>query len=165
MSSISQTIEVEVPLQTAYNQWTQFEEYPRFMTDVREVRQLDDAHLHWVTRVGPSHSEWTAEITEQVPDRYIEWRSLGPAENRASVTFEPVGDQHTRIHLELRHDDQGIVEHADALFHSDERRVRHNLERFKELIEEQHAATGAWRGEIHHGVVTRPATEIRAEGD
>ena len=164
MGIVSESIDVAVPVRTAYNQWTQFEEYPRFMSDVKEVEQVDDAHLRWVTEIGPAKEEWRAEIVEQVPDRLIEWRSQGAPDNRACVEFEEVGDGFTRVKLELRHDDHGVLDHADAMFHSDRRRAKHNLERFKEMIEAAHSASGAWRGEIHHGVVTHTPTHVHAEG-
>ncbi len=148
MASIRQSVEVRVPLAAAYNQWTQFEEFPRFMEGVREVRQLDDTHLHWrADRYGRT-VEWDSEITEQVPDQHIVWRDIGGPGNHGSVRFRALQQDLTRIDLDMELAPQlpGIdqTQHEIDL----RRRVEQDMLRFKELIEEQGHATGAWRGQV-----------------
>ena len=148
MQSIEQSIEVEVPVSTAYNQWTQFQEFPRFMEGVDEVRQLDDTHLHWKASFGGREHEWDAEITEQTPDQRIAWRSTDGKTNAGVVTFHRLDDNRTKIMLQLDWDPEGMLEALGGAVGSDDRRVRGDLERFKEMIEERGVETGAWRGEV-----------------
>ncbi len=148
MASIRQSVEVRVPLATAYNQWTQFEDFPRFMEGVREVRQLDDAHLHWRADRRGRSVEWDSEITEQVPDQRIVWRDIGGPGNHGSVRFQPLQQDVTRVDLELELAPQ--LPGIDQGQHEAElrRRIEQDLLRFKQLLEEQGDASGAWRGEI-----------------
>jgi uncharacterized membrane protein len=132
----------------AYNQWTQFEEFPQFMDGVEEIRQTDDTHLHWVTSVGGRRQEFDAEVTEQTPDERVAWRSTNGAENAGVVTFHKTGENETRIMVQLDVDPDGIVESAGDALGVPKRRVKGDLERFKELIESRGEATGAWRGEV-----------------
>ena len=116
MARVAKTIEVEVPVRTAYNQWTQFEEFPRFMEGVQEVHQLDDRRLHWRAKIGGKEQEWDAEIREQVPDQRVIWQNTSGAENAGVVTFENLGPERTRVHLEMSYDPEGFVARArDAL--------------------------------------------------
>src|SRR5687768_14965538 len=108
MARIEKSIEVDVPVRTAYNQWTQFEDFPRFMEGVREVRQLDDTHVHWVAEIGGKEKEWDAEITEQVPDQRIAWRSVAGEENAGAVTFQPLGPNKARIDVVMEYDPKGV---------------------------------------------------------
>src|SRR5690606_2527003 len=156
MAHIEDTIEVDVPVRVAYNQWTQFQEFPRFMEGVKEVRQLDDKRLHWRAEVGGKELEWTAEITQQVPDERIGWRSTGGATNAGSVTFQPLGDNRCHITLRLEYEPQGAVEKAGSAVGVVSARVKGDLKRFKEFIESQPRETGAWRGEIRSGEVRKP---------
>jgi uncharacterized membrane protein len=155
MSKIEKSIDVNVPLSTAYNQWTQFEEFPRFMEGIEEVRQLDDKRLHWRTNIGGKREEWDAEIVEQVPDRRVAWRSTSGAPNSGVVTFESLGAAATRVNLQLEYTPQNAVESAGDAMSVLARRVEGDLQRFKEYIESRGAETGAWRGEIHGGQVQR----------
>ena len=154
-SAIEESIEVDVPVTTAYNQWTQFEEFPKFMDGVEEVRQLDDTLLHWAATVAGKRREWDAKIVEQRPDERIEWRSIEGKENAGLVTFERLGDSRTRVNVRMEYPPEGVAEQAGAKLGLDSRRVRADLERFKRLVEEQGVATGAWRGEVEGGTVTK----------
>jgi len=148
MTTIEKSVEVDVPVRVAYNQWTQFEEFPRFMEGVREVRQLDDTHLHWRAEVGGKEQAWDAEITEQIPDERIAWRARSGAPNAGVVTFHRIADSRTRIMLQLDYDPQGAVENIGDALGVVSRRVAGDLERFKEFVESRGGETGAWRGEI-----------------
>jgi uncharacterized membrane protein len=145
---VEETIEVNVPVSAAYNQWTQFEEFPRFMEGVEEVRQLDDTLLHWAATVSGKRREWEARITEQLPDRRIAWRSVTGTQTSGSVSFEPAGQDRTRVRVEMSYR-PGVLDRVGSLIGLDNRRVRGDLERFKELIESRGTETGAWRGEVH----------------
>ena len=155
MASIEKSIEVDVPVRTAYNQWTQFEQFPQFMEGVEEVRQLNDKRLQWRASIAGKTEEWQAEIVEQTPDKVVAWRSTSGAENGGRVSFAPSGTKATRVTLRLDYDPQGIVESAGDKLGFVSRRVEGDLERFKEFIEGRGTATGAWRGEIHGGEVER----------
>ena len=151
-TSITQEIEVEVPVATAYNQWTQFEEFPRFMEGVDSVAQLDDTLLHWAATVAGKSAEWDAKILEQRPNERIVWESIDGKQTRGTVSFEPAGEgARTRIRLHMSYKPEGIPEQAGSVIGLDRRRIRGDLERFRELIEGRRAASGAWRGEIRDG--------------
>jgi len=149
MSTIEQSIDVNVPVRTAYNQWTQFEEFPRFMEGVKEVRQLDDKRLHWRATIGGKEEEWDAEITEQIPDKRIAWKNTMGATNAGVVTFHRLDDNQTRIMLQVEYDPQGMVENVGDMLGVVSARVRGDLRRFKDFIESRGKETGGWRGEIH----------------
>ena len=149
MSTIEQSIDVNVPVRTAYDQWTQFEEFPRFMEGVREVRQLDDKRLAWCAEVGGKEKRWEAEITEQIPDARIAWRSRTGANNAVVVTFHRLDDQKTRVMLQLDYDPEGVVENVGDAVGVVSSRVRGDLARFKDFIEQRGRETGAWRGSIN----------------
>jgi uncharacterized membrane protein len=153
-AAVVEEIEVDVPVTEAYNQWTQFEDFPAFMEGVDEVRQLDDTLLHWAATVAGRKAEWDAKIVEQEPDRRITWESADGKRTRGTVTFEEAGTGRTRIHLTMSYVAEGALERAGSAAGIDARRVRGDLERFKELIESQGFASGAWRGEIHAGAKT-----------
>ena len=148
MSQIERSIEVAVPVRTAYNQWTQFEEFPRFMEGVEEVRQVDDRHLHWRAEIGGKELEWDAEIVDQVPDKRIAWHSTTGAKNAGVVTFHRLSDDRTRIMLQLDYEPEGVVETAGDLLGVVERRAAGDLERFRDFIEGRGVETGAWRGHV-----------------
>lgn len=150
MSRVEKTIEVGVPVRVAYNQWTQFESFPAFMEGVHEVRQLDDRHLHWRAKVGGKEEEWDAEIREQLPDEKIIWRATSGAENAGMVTFDDLGMNRTRVHLEMSYDPEGFVESAGDAFGFVSRRVEGDLQRFKEYIEARGLESGGWRGTIEN---------------
>jgi uncharacterized membrane protein len=151
MPTIEQSIEVDVPVRTAYNQWTQFEEFPRFMDGIEEVRQLDDTHLHWVAEVGGKREEWDAEITEQRPDERIAWTSTSGKGNAGVVTFHRLADDRSKIMLQLDWESEDMVEKLASMLGQDDRQVGNDLERFKEFIEGRGGETGAWRGTVERG--------------
>jgi uncharacterized membrane protein len=148
MASIEKSIEVRVPVHTAYNQWTQFEEFPRFMEGVQEVRQLDDKHLHWRADIAGKQEEWDAVITEQIPDERIAWTNTTGARNAGVITFHKLDPQTTKLMLQIDYDPQGAVENVGSALGVVGRRVQKDLERFKEFIESRGSETGAWRGEV-----------------
>ena len=152
MERIEKTISVDCPLQIVYNQWTQFEEFPRFMEGIKHVRQLDDKRLHWEAEIGGKHKEWNAKITEQIPDRRIAWQSEGGENTSGLVTFEPEDPNRTRVNLALSYDPKGFVEAAGDAVGIVSHRVEGDLERFKDFIEKRSRETGAWRGTITHSV-------------
>jgi uncharacterized membrane protein len=150
-SVLESSIEVAVPVSAAYNQWTQFEEFPQFMRGVEEVRQLDDTRLHWVASVGGRRAEWDAKILEQHPDRQISWISEDGKKNRGTVTFESLGKNRTLVRLTLSYETEGFVEAVGSAAGLDRRRIEGDLVRFKELIEGRGRETGAWRQDISAG--------------
>ena len=147
-STIEREIEVNAPLRAVYNQWTQFEEFPRFMQGVEKVKQLDDKRLHWHADIGFKEKEWDAEIVDQVPDQRIAWRSTSGAPNGGSVSFQPVDANRTRVKLRLHYSPEGLVENVGDSVGLVSRRVEGDLERFKEFIEARGVETGGWRGQI-----------------
>jgi uncharacterized membrane protein len=148
MSEKEKSIEVDVPVSTAYNQWTQFEEFPQFMDGVESVTQLDDKHLHWVAEIAGTRREWDAEIIDQEPDQRIAWRSADGTGNAGVVTFRPVGEAKTEVTLALDVEPEGLVETIGDKLGFVSKQAEGDLERFKELIESRGVETGAWRGEI-----------------
>ena len=150
MSRIQESIEVHVPVSTAYNQWTQFEEFPNFMEGVDSVTQLDDTRLHWVAEFGGVRREWEAKIIDQTPDSHIAWEAP-PEHPSGSVTFEPLGADRTRITLSMDYEPQGTKEKVGDVLGVVKRRVLGDLERFKRYIESRRVETGAWRGNIEGG--------------
>ena len=147
-SRIQESITVDVPLSTAYDQWTQFEDFPRFMEGVESVKQLDDRHLHWCANIGGMKVEWSAEIVEQVPDHRIIWRSTSGSRNAGTVWFERLSDRQTSVTLEVEYEPEGVFENMGDALGVVRRRVKGDLERFKEFIEKRGVKTGAWRGRI-----------------
>jgi uncharacterized membrane protein len=148
MSTIEQSIEVNVPVRTAYDQWTQFEEFPRFMEGVETVEQTDDTHLHWIAKIAGAKREWDAQIDEQTPDQRIAWHSTSGAKNAGVVTFHRIADGKTKVMLQLEFDPQGFVEKAGDAVGVVRARTKGDLERFKDFIEARGVQTGAWRGEV-----------------
>jgi uncharacterized membrane protein len=149
MSTIVQSIDVRVPVRTAYNQWTQFEEFPRFMEGVEKVEQLDDTRLHWVAKIAGKQKEWDAEITEQTPDQRVAWTATSGAPNGGVVTFHRIDDSTTRVTVQMEVEPEGPVEAVGAAAGMPDRRVKGDLDRFKEFIESRGSETGAWRGEVN----------------
>jgi uncharacterized membrane protein len=150
MAHVSESIEVNCPVSEVYNQWTQFEEFPRFMGGIEEVSQHDETHLHWKAKIAGQTAEWDAEITEQVPDQVIAWRATGGAQNAGRVQFSG-HDEHTHVNLELDVEPQGAAQQAGDMLGLLKQQVRTDLTRFKELIESRGEASGAWRGEVEGG--------------
>ena len=148
MATIEESVDVQVPVRTAYNQWTQFEEFPRFMEGVESVTQVDDTHLRWVAEIAGVSREWDAEITEQHPDQRVAWRATTGSENAGVVTFHRLDDSTTRVMLQLEFEPDGIVEQAGDKLGCVKRRAVGDLERFKGFIEERGRETGGWRGDV-----------------
>jgi uncharacterized membrane protein len=149
MSSIEKSITVNVPVQTAYNQWTQFEEFPKFMEGVISIQQLNDKQMRWRTNVGGVEKEFITEITEQIPDARIAWRTQGGEHHAGVVTFHRLNDHQAKVMLQMEYEPQGAMEKAGDMIGMTSRRVEKDLERFKEFIERRGTETGAWRGEIN----------------
>jgi hypothetical protein len=148
----------------AYNQWTQFEEFPRFMGGVKSVTQLDDDRLDWVAEIAGVRRQWQARILQQVPDQKVAWAATEGATNAGSVTFEDLGGDQTSVSLFLEYEPEGIVEKAGDAVHLIERQAQADLDRFKEFIESEQYATGAWRGSVESGShVGTPGVEAAAD--
>ncbi|WP_432072207.1 SRPBCC family protein [Streptomyces wuyuanensis] len=149
MSTVREAVEVEVPVSTAYNQWTQFEEFPHFMEGVEEVKQLDDRHNHWTTRIGGVHREFDTEIVDQLPDERITWRTTGgDTRQKGTVSFQRLDDTHTRVELVMDVEPTGAAERTAAMTGLIDRRVKDDMRRFKDFIESRGDESGAWRGRI-----------------
>ena len=148
MERIEKSIEVERPVRTVYNQWTQFEEFPRFMKGVKKVSQLDDQRLHWEAEIAGKDKEWYARITDQIPDHLIAWQSEGGEYSSGTVAFAPINSNRTRINLQLTYDPEGFVEKTGDALGVVSSRVENDLERFKDFIENRGQETGGWRGTI-----------------
>jgi uncharacterized membrane protein len=153
MPKIADSIEVQVPVEQAYNQWTQFEEFPKFMEGIQSVQQLDDTHVRWVAEIRGENRQWTTEITEQRPDEKIAWKTIeGEVKNDGVVTFEQVGDGQTRINVQMDVESESSTETvAGNLLGIVKNQVHGDLERFKTLIEDRDEETGGWRGEVAKG--------------
>jgi uncharacterized membrane protein len=148
MSRMTETIDVEVPVSTAYNQWTQFEEFPSFMEHVDEVRQLDDTNLHWRVTIAGKTQEFDAEVTEQVPDTRIAWKSTSGHEHAGVVDFHRLADDRSQITVQMDAEPEGLMEKAADVTGVAKSQLRGDLERFKTLIESRGAESGAWRGQV-----------------
>lgn len=147
-TTIEESIEVNMPVGAAYNQWTQFEDFPKFMKGVCEVRQLDDTHLHWRAEIAGKEEQWDAEITEQIPDKRIAWRTTGGVKNAGVVTFHKISDSTTRIMLQMDYSAEGFMEELGDAVGAVKRRIRGDLKRFKTFLEKRGSETGAWRGSV-----------------
>jgi uncharacterized membrane protein len=147
-ATLEESIELDVPVSTAYNQWTQFEDFPEFMATVKSVNQVDDTHMHWRAIVGGKTKEWDSEITEQIPDERIAWRSTSGVRNSGVVSFHKISDSRTRVMLQMNYDPQGLVEKVADAAGAVKRATKGNLKRFKNLLETRRQETGAWRGTI-----------------
>ncbi|GIF13178.1 SRPBCC family protein [Actinoplanes teichomyceticus] len=149
MSTVTEFVDVNVPVRTCYNQWTQFEEFPRFMEGVEQIQQLDDTHTHWKTNIAGVTREFDAEITEQLPDERVAWKATQGEKQAGVVTFHRLDDTHTRVTVQLDYDPQGLVETAGDKLGIVDRRIKGDLQRFKEFIESRGGIpTGAWRGQV-----------------
>jgi len=149
VSTVTESVDVAVGVRAAYNQWTQFEEFPRFMGGVSEIRQLDATHTHWKTEIGGVKREFDAEITEQLPDERVAWKSTEGEKQAGVVTFHRLDDTHTRVTVQMDYDPQGLVETAGDKLGIVDRQVKGDLQRFKEYIESRGGVeTGGWRGHV-----------------
>ena len=151
MASVVESIDVKVTVSTAYNQWTQFEDFPKFMEGVKSVTQIDDTHLHWVAEIAGKEKEWDAEVTEQHADERVAWNATSGAQNSGVATFHRLDDETTRVTLQLDVEPEGPVESVGTVLGFVQRRVKGDLERFKEFIESRGVESGAWRGEVEAG--------------
>ncbi|MFE2264404.1 SRPBCC family protein [Streptomyces griseosporeus] len=152
MSTVKEAVEVDVPVRTAYNQWTQFEEFPQFMEGVEEVRQIDERHNHWTTKIGGVKREFDTEIVDQLPDDRITWRTTsGDTQQKGSVRFERLDDTHTRVELVMDVETSGAAEKAGDMLGMIDRRIKGDMKRFKSFVEERGRESGAWRGRIKPG--------------
>ncbi|MGH8833421.1 MAG: SRPBCC family protein [Actinomycetes bacterium] len=165
-TTVDKSIEVNVPVRAAYNQWTQFEEFPKFMDGVEEVRQIDDKTLHWAAEIAGVRREWEATILEQVPDRRIAWIAVDGKTNAGAVEFEPLGPDRTLVRLHLAYEPEGFVEQAGDKLNIVDRQVESDLKRFKGFIENLGSETGAWRGSIQedYGVGAQGAQDVSTTG-
>jgi hypothetical protein len=157
-SRVEKSIEVDVPLQRAYNQWTQFEQFPQFMAGVEQVKQLSDTMLHWIAKIAGVQREWDAKILEQVPDRKVAWAATTGMTNTGSVYFEPLGPNRTGVRLVLEYDPEGFAEKMGDWLNVVSRQAQGDLEKFKEFIESRGAETGAWRGSVSSGGIAGEAS-------
>jgi uncharacterized membrane protein len=152
MSSVQESVDVDVPVSVAYNQWTQFESFPQFMDGVESITQLDETHNHWVTKVGGITREFDTQITEQHPDERVAWTTVeGEVHVAGVVTFHRLGEESTRVTIQIDWTPQGLVEKAGAALQVDDHRVKADAKRFKEFVEKRGSETGAWRGDIPTG--------------
>jgi uncharacterized membrane protein len=151
METVNETVQVDVPVSTAYNQWTQFQEFPEFMDGVESVEQIDDTHFRWAAEIGGERREWQAEIVEQVPDEKIAWRAVDGKGPNGIATFEPLGEDKTLVTVEMSYEPEGLKETLGAKIGMDARQVQEDLQRFKQVVETLGEETGAWRGEVHSG--------------
>src|SRR5918993_719594 len=160
-TKVEKSVVVDVPVETAYNQWTQFEEFPHFMGGISEIRQLDDTTLHWVAEIGGVKRQWQAKILEQVPNQKVAWAATEGATNAGAVYFAEAGAGRTTVRLELEYEPEGVVETIGDKLGIVERRVQADLEKFKSFIEDEGYETGAWRGTVP-GAAGTPGVEAAA---
>lgn len=150
MTTIEESIDVDVPVSVAYNQWTQFEAFPTFMDGVDRVEQLNDTELHWVAEVGGTKREWDARITEQHPDHRIAWKAVDQDGPDGVVTFHKLDEARTRVMVQMDYAPEGVKESIGSMVGADDRRVRKDLEAFKDLIETSGNESGGWRGSVEN---------------
>jgi uncharacterized protein YndB with AHSA1/START domain len=162
-TKVEKSVLVNVPVSRAYNQWTQFEDFPQFMGGVSSVRQLSDDRLHWVAEIAGVRRQWEARILEQVPDRKVAWAATTGATNAGEVTFEDVGGGQTSVHLSLEYEPEGFIEQVGDTLNVVANQAEADLDRFKQFIESERYATGAWRGSVNEGAdVGTPTVEDAA---
>jgi uncharacterized membrane protein len=148
MASVTESIDVDVPVSTAYNQWTQFESFPKFMGGVERITQLDNTHTHWKTKIGGVEREFDTEITEQHPDERVAWKSTDGTTHAGVVTFHRLSDQQTRVTVQVEWQPEGMAEKAGSVIGADDRQVKSDLQKFKDYIEHRGAEEGGWRGDV-----------------
>ena len=150
MTTIEESIDIEVPVAVAYNQWTQFESFPSFMDGVERVEQKTDTQLHWVAEIAGTKREWDAEITEQHPDHRVAWKALEQDGPNGVVTFHKLAEARTRVMVQMDYEPEGIKESVGSMIGSDDRMVKADLESFKTMIESTGHESGGWRGNIEN---------------
>lgn len=156
MAKVEESVDVEVPVSTAYNQWTQFASFPEFMSGVEKVEQLDDTRMHWVAKIAGKQVEWDAVVTEQVPDQRVAWKNTTGQTNAGVVTFHRLGDNQSRVMLQLETEPQGVVETVGDKLGVVNAQVKGDLKKFKEYIESRGVESGTWRGEVPRRGVSPP---------
>jgi uncharacterized membrane protein len=162
-TKVEKSVRVNLPLSTVYNQWTQFEEFPRFMAGVEQVTQLADNRLEWVAEIAGVRRQWIAKILEQVPDQKVAWAAVEGATNAGEVSFEEVGPAQTEVRLALAFEPEGFMESVGDRLGIVEKQAEGDLERFKNFVESHRRATGEWRGSINEGATVRtPGVEDAA---
>jgi uncharacterized membrane protein len=150
VTTVTESVDVNVPIGTAYNQWTQFQDFPQFMDGVESITQIDDTHTHWVTKVAGQTREFDAEITEQHPDERVAWKSTdGDTKHAGVVTFHRLGDSETRVTIQLDWEPKGVVEKVGSAVGVDSHQVKADAKRYKEFVENRGSATGSWRGDVN----------------
>lgn len=166
-TKVEKTVTVDVPIRTAYDQWTQFEEFPQFMGAVKQVEQLDDKRLHWVAEINGVKREWYATILDQRPDEKVAWAATEGATNAGAVYFTSVGPGQTSVTLELEYEPEGLVEKVGDALSMVDRQAQSDLERFKTFIEDRQSATGGWRGDVEGQPTGTPGVDSAAvtQGD
>ncbi len=166
-TKVKKTVTVDVPIRTAYDQWTQFEEFPQFMGGVKQVEQLDDKRLHWIAEIAGVRREWYATVLDQRPDEKVAWAATDGATNAGAVYFTSVGPGQTSVTLELEYEPEGLVEKVGDALSIVERQAQSDLEKFKTFIENRQTATGSWRGDVEGQTTGTPGTDSAAssEGD
>jgi len=148
MPSVTESVDVEAPITQVYNQWTQFETFPEFMSGVQSITQLDDRHLHWKIKVAGVEREFDAEVTEQHPEERVAWKSTDGTSHAGVVTFHKLDQNHTKVTVQLDWDPDTLLEKAGAIVNADDMQVSRDLDRFKKFIEQAPSETGAWRGDV-----------------
>jgi uncharacterized membrane protein len=165
-TKVEKSVTVDVPVSMAYNQWTQFEEFPQFMGGVQSVQQLSDQRLHWVAEIAGVKREWEATILEQRPDEKIAWAATEGATNAGAVYFSSAGPDRTVVTLELEYEPEGLVEKAGDALNIVDRQAQSDVEKFKTFIEARLLETGAWRGDVEGRTVGTPGVEsATSQGD
>ena len=165
-TKVEKTVTVDVPVSTAYNQWTQFEEFPQFMGGVTKVEQLSDQRLHWVAEIAGVKREWEAVILEQRVDEKIAWAATEGATNAGAVYFSPLGVSQTQVTLELEYEPEGLVEKAGDALNIIDRQAQSDVEKFKTFIESRGGETGGWRGDVEGQTLGTPGVEsATSQGD
>ena len=160
VTQVEKTVEVDVPVRTAYNQWTQFEDFPQFLGGVDEVKQVSDSMTHWVAQIAGVRREWDAAILEQVPDSKVAWAATSGATNAGAVYFQSLGPDRTQVRLTMEYEPEGLVEQVGDFLNIVQRQAEGDLERFKQFIESRSTATGGWRGAVNEaGAVGSPGVE------
>ncbi|WP_203136451.1 SRPBCC family protein [Microbacterium sp. JZ31] len=154
-TTLTAEIDVDAPVDTVYNQWTQFESFPQFLGAVKSVQQIDDVRTRWSVSIGGKEEEFYADIVDQVPDSHVAWQSTDGAFHAGRVEFEPHGSE-TRVKLRMEWEPEGLIEKVGAALNIDEAQAKMDLERFKKFIEERGSETGSWRGEVHGAQETSP---------
>lgn len=162
MERVERSVEVDCPIRIVYDQWTQFEEFPRFMSGVKEVKQLDDAHVHWCADIGGENKEWDAEIIEQIPDQRISWRSTSGVDAAGTVRFDALPGNRTLVHLAIGYEPRAAIADVSATLGRITSHVESTMQDFKSYIERRGMPDGAWRGEIHGGRAQRTVSELDA---